>query len=95
MPLNQAELEKRFTYHAPLKDSKLDGLDQLERYEAIREGAKFFAEDIVRMTPESREQSLAITHLEDAVMWANAAIARNEPVEVVALAEEVTNTNHA
>jgi hypothetical protein len=29
-------------------------------------------------TPASREQSLALTHLEDAVFWANAAIARHE-----------------
>jgi len=32
----------------------------------------------VANTPESREQSLAITALEEAVMWANAAIARRE-----------------
>jgi hypothetical protein len=30
------------------------------------------------MTPVSREQSLALTHLEEVVMFANAAIARNE-----------------
>jgi hypothetical protein len=29
------------------------------------------------LCPESREKSLAITNLEQAVMWANAAIARN------------------
>jgi hypothetical protein len=28
--------------------------------------------------PESREKSLAITKIEEAVMWANASIARNE-----------------
>jgi hypothetical protein len=33
---------------------------------------------ILDLTPESREQSLAITHLEQATMWANAAIARRE-----------------
>jgi hypothetical protein len=32
----------------------------------------------VEHTPESREQSLALTNLEQAVMWANAAIARRE-----------------
>lgn len=71
MPLDHAELRKRFTYHPPVGD-------QAERYESIREGAKAFAEGVLRLTPESREQSLAITHLEEAVFWANAAIARNE-----------------
>ena len=28
--------------------------------------------------PESREKSLAFTKLEECIMWANAAIARNE-----------------
>jgi len=28
--------------------------------------------------PDSREKSLAFTKLEEAVMWANASIARNE-----------------
>jgi len=34
--------------------------------------------DIIQNTPPSREQSLAITHLEEAIFYANAAIARNE-----------------
>lgn len=72
-PTTQTEKQLRtsFTYHAP-KD------DQPARYEAIRAKAKEFAELIVTTTPPSREQSLAMTHLEEAVMWANASIARNE-----------------
>jgi hypothetical protein len=66
------ELDKRFTYHAPKGD-------QPERYTALRASARLFAMAIVSNTPESREQSVALTHLETAVMWANAAIARNEP----------------
>lgn len=64
-------LEKRFTYHAPK-------LGQPEKYTAIRAKAKELAEMIVELVPESREQSLALTNLEQAVMWANAGIARNE-----------------
>ena len=60
-----------FTYHAPKGD-------QLERYEAIRELAKQFAHLINSSTPESREKSLALTNLQQTVMWANAAIAINE-----------------
>ena len=52
--------------------------DQGERYEAIRAAAKAYALFLCDVTPPSREQSLALTALEEAVMFANAAIARNE-----------------
>jgi hypothetical protein len=71
MTWDQGELEIRFSYHPPKGD-------QSARYIAIRDEAKRFAETIVELTPDSREQSLAITHLETAVMYANAAIARRE-----------------
>ena len=64
-------LENNFTYHKPFGN-------QLERYQELRDAGKSLAENIVNMTPESREQSLALTNLEQAVFWANAAIARNE-----------------
>lgn len=65
------DLEKRFTYHAPKPG-------QPERYTLLRDKAKEFAQLIYGNTPTSREQSLALTKLEESVMWANAAIARNE-----------------
>lgn len=65
------DLDKRFTYHPPKGD-------QAERYIAIRLVALEFARDLDEYCPDSREKSLAITHLEEAVMWANASIARNE-----------------
>jgi hypothetical protein len=65
------DLVNRFTYHPP-KDG------QAERYEKIRSTALYAANLINAECPESREKSLAMTHLEDAVMWANASIARNE-----------------
>lgn len=76
-PIDADEVERRFTYHPPIQ-SEDPVIDQPHRYEALRHEAKFFASLIVGQTPESREQSLAITHLEEAVFWANAAIARNE-----------------
>lgn len=69
--MEKQELEKRFTYHAPKGD-------QAHRYETIRQEAKFFAERLEDLCPDSREKSLAFTNLEQAVMWANAAIARRE-----------------
>lgn len=65
------ELVRRFTYHPPKGD-------QVHRYESIRAEGMTFATIISKLTPVSREQSLALTNLEQAVMWANAAIARNE-----------------
>lgn len=66
-----ADLVNRFIHHPPKGD-------QAERYLAIRAKALELAQLIEQSTPRSREQSLAITHTEEAVMWANAAIARNE-----------------
>jgi hypothetical protein len=42
----------------------------------IRDSAKYLAGIIKDVVPEGREQALAITKLEEAVMWANAGIAR-------------------
>jgi hypothetical protein len=67
-------LEDRFTYHAPFGD-------QPERYNRIRDKAKELAYLIASLTPMSREQSTSLTHLDGCVMFANAAIARNEKPE--------------
>lgn len=64
------DLIKRFTYHAPRQD-------QAQKYENIRKNALTFAELIDALCPDSREKALAITALEETVMWANASIARN------------------
>lgn len=68
---NIERIENNFRYHPPTGT-------QAKRYETIRDGAKTLALIINELTPASREQSLAFTALEEAVMWANAAIARNE-----------------
>ena len=60
-----------FTYHAPHGD-------QAQRYEEIRARFKELAVFLLSITPPSREQSLALTLLEESVFYANAAIARNE-----------------
>jgi len=68
--MDSAELEKRFRSHnVPLED--------IDTMEWLRAQAKFFAEDILDRTLESREQSLALTKLEEAVFWAIAGLARN------------------
>lgn len=67
----QGTIENNFMYHPP-KDG------QPEKYTELREKAKELAYLIERLCPPSRERSVAMTNLEQAVMWANASIARNE-----------------
>lgn len=64
-------LENAFTYHPPKGD-------QQQRYVELREQCKTLAYLIASDTPPGREQSLALTHLEETMMWSNAAIARGE-----------------
>jgi hypothetical protein len=66
-----ADLDNRFTYHAPKPG-------QSARYEKLRFNGRNYADMINELCPDSREKSLALTALEECVMWANAAIARNE-----------------
>lgn len=65
------DLNNRFDYHAPKEG-------QTEKYFAIRSTLKETAELIISACPDSSERSLAITKLEEAMFWANAAIARND-----------------
>ena len=51
--------------------------DQLARSRAVRSKATDLLE-VVEKSPPSRERSLAVTNLEQAVMWANKAISREE-----------------
>ena len=71
MEENFDRIENNFKYHEP-KD------DQPIRYDIIRDGARHLAHNIDINCPDSREKSLALTKLEEAVLWANASIARNE-----------------
>jgi hypothetical protein len=67
--MNQ-QIENKFKYHTPKEG-------QPKKYTALREKAKELAYLIDELCPNSREKSVAVTNLETAVMWANAAIARN------------------
>jgi hypothetical protein len=69
--MGQADLDNIFTYHTPKEG-------QPAKYEQLRATAKAFAQQIMDLTPQSREQSVALTNVQQASMWANAAIAINE-----------------
>ena len=62
--------DKIFTYHEPFEETA-------KRYQEIRTLAKMFSDLVDNLVPKSREASLAQTKIEEAVMWANAGIARN------------------
>ncbi len=68
---NVDRINNNFTYHPPKSN-------QAQRYEQIRAMGKSMALLIDDLCPESREKFLAMTKLEETVMWANASIARNE-----------------
>lgn len=65
------EVRKRFTYHAPKGN-------QADRYEQLRGAFGSLATLLDASVPDSREKATALTHLETAMFWANAGIARNE-----------------
>lgn len=67
--ITRAEVERRFSWH-PVDATGREAVEQ------VREAAKMLAHTIAGQTPACREQSLAITALEEAVFWANAAASR-------------------
>jgi hypothetical protein len=67
-PIDQEEIDRRLDYHPPTPE-------QVPIYEAMRPEFKRLVEFVVETTPPGREQSVAITFIEDAQMWANKAIA--------------------
>jgi hypothetical protein len=65
------EIDRRFSYHEPFGD-------QSYRYKRINDACRDLAELIIDTTPYSREQSLALTALDEVRMRANQSIACNE-----------------
>jgi hypothetical protein len=62
-----SEIINRFTYHpATAATGEMHGI--------LRALYMELAFQILRITPNSREQSLALTALQESLMWSNAAI---------------------
>lgn len=66
-----ADLENRFRHHPPRGG-------QVKLYQDNRDAYRALAERITAMGGPSRELSLALTALEESLMWINAHIARND-----------------
>lgn len=64
------ELEERFRYHAPNEEAR-------RRHQVVTEASIAFAKKVRDNVPYCRGQSLALTAIEEARMWANQGIATN------------------
>jgi hypothetical protein len=71
--LSADELALRFDYHRPSAETAA-------KHESARAAIRAAAEALDELIPaECREKSLALTALEESMMWANAALARRSP----------------
>ena len=70
------ELATRFRYHPPSNAATV------ANHERVRLAAALFASAIVQIAPAGRHRSLSLTAIEEAMHWANAAIAC-DPANVV------------
>jgi hypothetical protein len=68
------DLDRRFGFHPATNDVVAAAHQQ------VRQMCREVAAELTAMLPDSRERSLAITKLEEAMMWGNAAIARGTAV---------------
>lgn len=68
--MDHGDLINRFSYHKPDAAKAVLHAD-------IRGKALDLALWLDTVLPEGREKSLALTHLEDVMMWSNASVARN------------------
>jgi hypothetical protein len=68
--MDQSDIENRFTYHPP-------SAERAVKHVMIREHGKALAELLNENVPDGREKSLAIARVEEAIMWANAGLARS------------------
>lgn len=70
--IDPSELQHRFEFHAAPDEEKRNA------HTSVRIACLVAAEKINRTVPDGREKSLAITKLEEAMFWANAALAREK-----------------
>jgi len=69
--MHNDELVNRHAYHAPARE------EIVQLHEAIRERTLELATWLNEVLPESREKSIALTNVDDAMLHANAAVARH------------------
>lgn len=70
--MNPSDIEHRFAFHAATTQEKRD------EHASVRQQCRRLADALNEALPEGREKAVAMTKLEEAMFWANAAIAREE-----------------
>jgi len=76
--LSRQEIANRFGFHK----ATIEGAEATMPVHAdLRKSFENFANYLNEQLAPSREASLALTHLEDAAMWAHKAVARTAPLE--------------
>lgn len=79
--MDSAEIDHRFSYHPPRSHARVG------EHETVR-GVIRDAAHALSWLPDGRERSLAYTALEEAMFWANAAVARAEDPDAEVPADE-------
>ena len=64
------DIAHRFAFHAATTDEKRDA------HTSVRQLCRQLADALNDRLPDGREKSVAVTKLEEAMFWANAALAR-------------------
>lgn len=68
--MSPEDIKHRFAFHAATTDEKRDA------HTSVRQACRRLADHINETCPDGREKSLAITAIEEAMFWGNAALAR-------------------
>lgn len=68
--MDPADIVHRFAFHPATTDEKRDA------HANVRQQCRQLADVLNAQLPEGREKALAMTHLEEVMMWGNAALAR-------------------
>lgn len=69
--MNKADIAHRFAFHAATTQERKD------EHTSARQILRRAADDLNQLVPEGREKAIVMTKLEEAMMWANAGIARD------------------
>jgi hypothetical protein len=70
--MDPADIANRFDFHAATTEEKRDA------HTSVRQNCKQLADFLNDKLPDSREKSLAMTHLEEVMFWSNAILARSD-----------------